>query len=81
MRQFELTPTDRKSFYGKCKVEEIGKSLTLFSYGQDVAAFDNGKLWVTKNEQHLTKTTLRHINAFLKYLGRPTITKKQILNQ
>ena len=81
MKTFELTPVNgRKSFYGKCKVLETENTKTLFSYDTDVATFDNGKLWITKNENHLTNTTLTHIRAFLNYCGLPAMTKKEILN-
>ena len=81
MKTFELKPIHKKSFYGKCKVEKIDNKLTLFSYNTDVAFFDDGKkLWITKNKKHLTATTLRHINAFLVYIGKDTMTKKQIIN-
>lgn len=80
MKTFELTPVNgRKSFYGKCKVLETENTKTLFSYGTDVATFDNGILWITKNKNHLTNTTLTHISAFLHYLGLPPMNKKQIL--
>ena len=79
----ELKPINRKSFYGKCEVKKTESHLTLFSYKTKVATFredlDNS-LWITKSPEYLTQTTLRHINAFLVYIGKDTMTKKEILN-
>ena len=82
MKTIELTPIHRKSFYGKCRVDEKNDILTLKSYETNVATFNRKKndLKITKNPDYLTQTTLRHINAFLVYIGKNTMTKKEILN-
>ena len=81
-KEFELTPIDsRKSFYGKCKVLDSENFYILVSYDTEVAGKnkETGEITITKNPKHLTQTTLRHINAFLNYLGEPTTNKKEIL--
>ena len=83
MKTIELTPINRKSFYGKAKVFREGSHLTLFSYETKVATFRtdlDGSLWIIKHKPFLTRTTLRHINSFLIYCGFETMTKKQILD-
>jgi hypothetical protein len=81
MNTFELTPIDgRKSFYKKCRVEEENGICNLISYTTKVASINQyGILDITKNENHLTQTTLRHINSFLSFNGIDKMTKKQIL--
>ena len=83
MKTFELTPVNgRKSFYGKCRVEEKNNTLTLKSYETNVAKYSKktDSLIITKNPEHLTNTTLTHINAFLVHIGKNTMTKKEIIN-
>lgn len=83
MKTIELIPTNgRKSFYGKCKVlETIEGHKYLKSYDTNVAILtSDGTLEITKDESHLTNTTLTHIRAFLDYIGKPPMTKKEILN-
>lgn len=63
---------DRKSFYNKCHVimdnEHIDKNIYLLSYNTIVCYVDNEgnfyRLWDGEST-----TTMRHINAFLKYVG------------
>lgn len=60
-----LNPTDgRKSFYGKCAVEERDGKYVLQSYETDVAKIgENGhfsRLW-----PGYSLTTMRHIRAFI----------------
>lgn len=83
MKIFELTPVNnRKSFYGKCRVIETKNVLTLQSYTSNVANFnkETKKLTVSKLDEHLTNTTLTHINAFFVYCGFSKMTKKEIKN-
>lgn len=81
MRTFELQPENRKSFYGKAKVLETPEGHKyLKSYDKNVATYTaDGTFEVTKDEDLLTNTTIRHITAFRLYLGLPKLTKKQIL--
>ncbi len=77
MKNFiELYPNDsRKSFYGKAKVYEKNGAKILRSYETDVIMIDkNGnikKLW-----DGYSATTMRHINAFMAYVGLPYSGKK-----
>lgn len=82
MNVFELTSIYRKSFYGKCKVLEANTGIyKLYSYETEVATYnkETGKWWNTKNEYHLTDTTLRHIKAFQNFLGLKLQNKAQLL--
>lgn len=66
---FELIPTDsRKSFYGKAKVIETEKGLYLLSYDTIVCALLEDTYFV-KYWAGYSATTMRHINAFLDYIG------------
>lgn len=82
MKILELTPVNgRKSFYGKCRVEERTAERTLYSYNTKIATFNtvtNRLTWLA-SENHLTNTTLTHIRSFLSYCGLPSMTKKEII--
>lgn len=83
MKSFQLVPSDsRKSFYNKCRVEiDQNETRNLISYDTNVATISvGGILKITKNENHLTQTTLRHITAFLEYYQIAKMTKSQILD-
>lgn len=63
---------DRKSFYGKCAAivsnEETDKNTYLLSYDTIVCYVDEaGK--VHRTWSGYSATTMRHINAFLRYCG------------
>lgn len=73
VRTYDLRPIDgRKSFYGKCKVIAYDSdngitSYELVSYTTIVCTYSvNGftKLW-----NGYSRTTMRHINAFMAHLG------------
>jgi len=75
-----LAPSDgRKSFYGKCYIIKNNKFIILTSYTTEVAQYDteNNKLII---RGYYSQTTARHINAFLQYIGREQMTKKEIEN-
>lgn len=79
MKTFELTPVNgRKFFYGKCKVIEDGSILRLQSDDTIVAEYETGTKQLRILGYESTMTGI-HINAFLDYLGMPTMTKKEIL--
>jgi len=82
MKTFQLIPTNgRKSFGGKCVVIETEGHKYLDSYNTRVATITNvGTLVLTRDENHLSNTTLVHINTFLEFYGFPKMTKKEILN-
>ena len=67
-RVFELPCYDRKSFYGKAKVIECKEGRYLQSYDTLVCFVSYGgsfeKLW-----DGYSATTMRHINAFMRFIG------------
>ena len=71
MKRIELKPTDnRKSFYGKCHVEEDQNKATLFSYGVRIATLDLITKEITKHDDFdYSATTKRHQRAFFNYYG------------
>ncbi len=79
MKVFELTPLNRKSFYGKCLVKQIDNISTLLSYNTEVARYNHN---TNKMEVfgYYSQTTARHINAFLNYYGFDTCNKKEMEN-
>ena len=68
MKIFELSPKDRKSFYGKAKVIEDKGVKTLYSYDTPVCKINRSgkfiRLW-----SGYSPTTMRHINVFLDTYG------------
>lgn len=80
----ELHPiyATQKSFYGKAMVSTADDNEhQLFSYGTLVAGFKDGDLsFLTGYENHLTLTTVKHINEFLSQnLGYSVkLTRKQL---
>jgi len=83
MKITELTPqTGQKSFYGKALIFVGEDKTVLKSYLTEVASISkDGTLTITSNENHLTRTTLKHINSFLNLHGIKTMSKKEILNR
>jgi hypothetical protein len=66
MSTYYLEPTTgTKSFYCKAWVREVNDNLYLYSYNTFVAAFVDAEVYVTRDPDHLTATTKRHISAFL----------------
>jgi len=84
MKTFELTPIDsRKSFYKKCRVEIKNNISTLISYDTKVAQYNHktNEIKILKGfDSWTSKTTNRHINAFLSYYGFDTCSKKELSN-
>ncbi len=80
MHTYELSPIDRKSFYGKAQVTMDGNdgTHTLVSYSTKVASYNPITEKLVINGWY-SMTTARHINAFLHKFGLPTMTKKQML--
>lgn len=67
---FDLPCYDnRKSFYGKAKIEEIGAVFVLYSYDTPVCAYDSAKEVFTRLWEGYSATTMRHINSFLYHYG------------
>ena len=72
-----LQATTQKSYYGKAKIYEKDGRIILRSYNTDVIAIDvkNGcfeRLW-----NGYSKTTMAHINDFLRLYNMPSINKKE----
>lgn len=68
MRKFDLPAIEdaRKSFYGKAIVTEFDNGdIELTSYKTIVCRIRNGKIQKLRNGY--SATTMRHINAFLKF--------------
>jgi hypothetical protein len=66
MSVYYLEPTaGAKSFYCKAWVREVDDNLYLYSYNTFVAAIVDAEVYVTKDPDHLTASTKRHISAFL----------------
>ena len=79
----ELKPLHRKSFYGKCHVNQYENDneliLDLVSYDTRVASYN----YSTKELSiygWFSATTARHINAFIIQFGFEPMTKKQMEN-
>lgn len=66
MRIYELQPNDAKSFYGKAKVWDTGERTLLYSYNMLVCEIDNATGEFIRMWGGYSKTTMRHINAFIK---------------
>ena len=69
--------SDKKSFYGKAHVIKDGDMLKLQSYNTIVAEFNQKTKKLVLNGWY-SMTTARHINGFLRFLGLPTMSKKEI---
>lgn len=66
----ELTPIDgRKSFYRKALVHYTPAGIQLQSYDTIVATWDGSKSVFIRHWYGYSATTMRHINAFMRYLG------------
>jgi hypothetical protein len=80
MNTFELTPVNnRKSFYGKCRVEQEGNISYLRSYQTIVAEYHHDtNTMIVKG--YFSPTTATHLNTFLSYYGFDTCNKKQLEN-
>ena len=74
-KMFELTPIDgRKSFYGKAHAvfylnERRECVWECHSYGTLVCSYNSDKREFTRLWSGYSVTTMRHVNAFLKYIG------------
>lgn len=88
-KYFDLIPTNgRKSFNGKAKVHQYTNDANkckseLLSYNTKIVVYsheDNKIIWLAK-PNHITKTSMIHINCFLEFYGFDKMTKKEILNQ
>ena len=76
----------RKSFYGKCEVEETNTKAVLYSYLSPVCEINkvNNTYKLNKkidDELLFSQTTLRHIREFLLQFGVKTDMRKKALKQ
>lgn len=84
-KQFYLTTIydHAKSFYNKAVVIENKNTKTLKSYNTNILQLDtktNTLTFLTKNKEHFTMTTNRHINEFLQQFTNHTKkTKGELL--
>ena len=85
MRQFELIPSftqSQKSFYNKAVIREDNNISMLLSYNTPIVAYshktDDSLIWQAKPE-HISQTTMKHINAFLELFDYDTMSKKEVL--
>ena len=84
-KQFYLTTIydNAKSFYNKAVVIENENTKTLKSYNTNILQLDtntNALKFLTKNKEHFTMTTNRHINEFLQQFTNHTKkTKNELL--
>lgn len=75
MKVFDLVPIDgRKSFYGKAKVTLYHDSnryciYECYSYNTLVCSYNSDTRQFTRNWYGYSATSMRHINAFMRYLG------------
>ena len=67
---------DRKSFYNKCEVVETESAYHLKSYDTIVCSMSKDgefiRIW-----NGYSVTTMRHINAFMRFLGHPKLGGKK----
>ena len=85
MMYYELSPRydSRASFYGKAHIKETTKSYILVSYDTEILKLDKntGKIkFLCSNDWAFSRTTIRHINEFLKqYTNENPKSKKELL--
>jgi len=75
----ELTPLNRKSFYGKAVAIRYGEITSLKSYNTIVANYNHTTNKMVVNGWY-SSTTARHINSFLNMFGFDNCTKKEMNN-
>ena len=79
MKTYTLDPINgRKSFGGKCRVIEDNDTLKLQSYDTIVAEY-NKQTDEVKVNGYYSSTTMTHINSFLNHVGKPTMSKKELV--
>lgn len=70
----------QKSFYGKAKVIREGSLIKLKSYSTIAASYN-----IVTDEMEVkgyySPTTMRHINAFFAFLGKPQHNKASLIKE
>lgn len=71
IKKFYLNPVDnRKSFYNKCYVLQVGNFATLYSYDTKICEYNTATKELTKfSAFNYSMTTRRHQKAFFEYFG------------
>jgi hypothetical protein len=70
MAIIQLIPADgKKSFYGKCYVKGCDGYYALFSYGTPICEVNTFVNELTRFWGGYSRTTMRHVNAFMAFLG------------
>lgn len=73
----------RASFYGKATIKENKSTIILLSYNTSILKYDKASKkikFLTKDVDHFTTTTNRHINEFLKqFTNEGAKSKKELL--
>lgn len=80
----ELLPVlnNQKSYYKKANIKETKKEKTLISYTTKIATIkDNKLIYLNKNIDVYTQTTLKHLKDFLyQTLGMVGLKKRDIVS-
>ena len=80
----ELKPKlyNQKSYYNKAKIEHMEDCIKLYSYDTPMVAVSASEIiYLNKNPENYTKTTLKHIKDFLyQILGLENLTKASLLD-
>lgn len=81
--KYELAPKlyNQKSYYNKAIIERIGNFTSLISYATEMVTIkDNKIIYLNKNSENYTQTTLKHVKDFLyQTLGLKNLTKSELL--
>ena len=69
---YDLPATSQKSFYGKAKVY-YGNGTSMYSYDTKMLTVRDGEVVeFSQDEWNYSRTTMKHVNAFLEHVGLPT---------
>lgn len=69
---YDLPATSQKSFYGKAKVYH-GNGTSMYSYDTKMLTVRDGEVVeFNQDEWDYSRTTMKHVNAFLEHVGLPT---------
>jgi len=77
MENLSCNYSNRKSFYGKAKIDTNGNRTELFSYDTKVAIIENNIPVILKS--NLSQTSMRHVKEFLQQYGHTAKDKKQMI--
>lgn len=80
VKDLEPSYSNKKSFYGKAKVDDDGQVHKLVSYETPIMTVKDGEITMLCKPEHLTQTTLRHIKEFLQQMGLEPLSKKELID-